>query len=68
MSDEESLSDKLNKKKTCVSQSDKLSHLLFSLFIADLGQELRPDRSQVNFFADHLVLGSSTHSHLQQRF
>ena len=67
ISDKESLSDEL-KQKICVSQSDKLSTLLFTLFIADLGHELKRDCLQVNFFAVHLVLASRSHSYLQQQF
>ena len=53
-------------QKSGVAQGDKLSPLLFSLFIADLYFELKCKALDVIFYADDLVLGSHSHCQLQQ--
>ena len=53
-------------QKSGVAQGDKLSPLLFSLFIADLYFELKCKALDVIFYADDLVLGSHSQCQLQQ--
>ena len=60
--DGEFLSNEIE-QKSGVAQRDKLSPLLFSLFIADLYFELKCKALGVIFYADDLVLGS--HSQCQ---
>ena len=61
----ESLSNEIE-QKSGVAQGDKLSTLLFSLFIADLCCELKCEALDVIFYADDLVLGSHSQCQLQK--
>ena len=63
--DGEFLSNEIE-QKTGVAQGDKLSPLLFSLFIADLYFELKCKGLEVIFYADDLVLGSHSQGQLQK--
>ena len=54
------------KKATGVAQGEKLSQLVFSLFIADLYFELKCKTQDFIFYADDLVLGSHCQCQLQQ--
>ena len=63
--DGEFLSNEIE-QKSGVAQGDKLSPLLFSLFIADLYLELKCNALDVIFYADDLVLGSHSQCQLQQ--
>ena len=55
-------------QKSGVAQGDKLSPLLFSLFIADLYFELKCKALDVTIYADDLVLWSHSQCQLQQSF
>ena len=63
--DGEFLSNEIEQKPG-VAQGDKLSPLLFSLFIADLYFELKCKALDVIFYADDLVPWSHRQCHLQQ--
>ena len=63
--DGEFLSNEIE-QKSGVAQGDKLSPLLFSLFIADLFFELKCKAPDVIFYADDLVLGSHSQCQLQK--
>ena len=63
--DGEFLSNEIE-QKSGVAQGDKLSPLLFSLFIADLYFKLKCKALDVIFYADYLVLGSHSQCQLQQ--
>ena len=63
--DGEFLSNEIE-QKTGVAQGDKLSPLLFSLFVADLYFELKCKGLDVIFYADDLVLGSHSQGQLQK--
>ena len=63
--DGEFLSNEI-KQKSGVAQGDKLSPLLFSLFIADSYFELKCKALDVIFYADDLLLGSHSQCQLQQ--
>ena len=63
--DGEFLSNEIE-QQTGVAQGDKLSPLLFSLFLADLYFELKCNGLDVIFHADELVLGSHSQCQLQQ--
>ena len=63
--DGELLSNEIE-QKSGVAQGDKLSTLLFSLFIADFYFELKCKALDVIFYADDIVLGSHSQCQLQQ--
>ena len=63
--DGEFLSNEIE-EKTGVAQGEKLSPLLFSLFLADLYFELKCKALDVIFYADDLVIGSRSQCQLQQ--
>ena len=63
--DEELLSEEIS-QETGVAEEDNLSPLLFSLFIAYLYYEFKRYDLGTIVYANDLVLGSSSHSYLQQ--
>ena len=64
--DGEFLSNEIE-QKSGVAQGEKLSPLLFSLFIAELYFELKCKALDVIFYADDLGLGSHSQCQLQQK-
>ena len=52
------LSNSVEQKKVA-AQADRLSPLLFSLFIADMKYFLQEIDCDVNFYADHMTIGTS---------
>ena len=58
------LSDSISQQKG-VPQGDRLSPLLFSLFIADLPSDLLPSDCDLTLYADDLAIGSSYREDLQ---
>ena len=64
MSVEESLTDKIS-QRIGVPQGDKLSPILFSLFISDLSSILESTGCFVVFYADDLAIASSSLQSLQ---
>ena len=63
--DGEFLSNEIE-QKSGVAQGDKLSSLIFSIFIADLNFELKCKALDVIFYADDLELGSHRQCQLQK--